>query len=73
MYGNVSYDRFKSTIKYSEYSGGDKNIIVEKWVPSFYVPLTKKGNDSGYTNVDGDKLEKKTFDTWGKRKSKVEY
>ena len=72
-YGNVLFSRFKSKIQYSHYENGEKTIVNESWVPDFYIPLTKNGEDSGYTNGDGVQLERVVCKTWAKRKSKLEF
>ena len=73
MYGNAKYDRFRSTIQYTHYEGGDKVTVKEKWVPDFYIPVSKNGVASGYKNGIGQDLERIVCDTWAKRKSKLEF
>jgi DNA polymerase elongation subunit (family B) len=73
MYANVNYSKKNSTIKYSHYENGEKEIVVEKFVPPFYIEKTEKGEDSGFENQKHVQLERKDFDTWAKRKSKLEY
>jgi DNA polymerase elongation subunit (family B) len=72
LYGALSYNRFTSTIKFTHYTSGKRELETRKWVPDFYVPVATGKEDSGFTSIDGKPLQRVESKTWGDRKKRLE-
>jgi len=69
MYGDVYYDRRKSTIRWSSYDeNSNRKEYSEKWVPDFFI---ESNNSSEYKNQKNKPLKRIVANTFAERQRKI--